>query len=410
MIYKNLLTLFHQDEKEWKALYQVLFNFPLSRHIDIPIKLFSSSAAPAPAFFYYTEDMMQYMEEITKNYSSLVDTMRSLPPVALNQFTRNCLIEEIQSSNDIEGVRSTRKEISAAIDEQNDLNPVKQIRMWSVANKYDKLLKQENISFATSMDLRNFYDDFILDEIKNADPKDIPDGKIFRAGPVNVYSAKAKTIHQGAFPEENIIKYMNTALEFLHDDSIPSLIRISAYHYLFGYIHPFYDGNGRTSRFITSYYLSKIFNPLVAIRLSLTIKKSLRVYYKLFETTNAYRNCGDLTPFISGFLWLILKSITRVNELLCEKEQTLQNDAKIVNRIIPKQKDYKIYYILLQAALFSQEGASLEEISHALGLMPRTLRDKIASYPSSHIIVNKSHRAHRYQLNLEILKQTDTSI
>lgn len=403
MPYKNLLILFHQDEEQWKKMYQILFHFPLSRHIDIEIRQFNSTAEPSPAFFYYTENMLQCMEEIAKNYASLMLTVKSLPQVAIGQFTRDCLIEEIQSSNDIEGVRSTRREISLAIDEQDDPTHMKKIRMWSIVNKYDKLLNMKSIAFNTSEDLRKFYDEFILDEIRNNDPKDVPDGEIFRADSVDVDSPTGKPIHRGVYPEKKVIQYMNTALAFLHDESIPALVRISAYHYLFGYIHPFYDGNGRTSRFITSYYLSKIFDPLVAIRLSLTIKKSLRVYYKLFENTNAHGNLGDLTPFISGFLWMILKSITRVNELLLEKAKMLNTSAKQLESIVNNDKSYRIYYILLQAALFSQEGVSLEELSNVTGLQPRTLRDKISSFPSDHVIVNRSHRAHRYRLNLNIL-------
>lgn len=403
MAYKNLLSLFHQNELEWENMYQTLFHFPLSRHIDIKIKQFNSQAEPNSAFFYYTENMVLCLEEITKSYAALVITEKEIPGVAIGQFTRNCLIEEIQSSNDIEGVRSTRREISLAIDEQNDPKNMKKIRMWSIVNKYDKLLNLNNIEFNTSDDLRKFYDEFILDEIRNNDPKDIPDGKIFRAGSVDVDSPTGKAIHRGVYPEEKIIRYMNTALAFLHDESIPALIRISAFHYLFGYIHPFYDGNGRTSRFITSYYLSKIFDPLVAIRLSLTIKKSLRVYYKLFEETNAHGNCGDLTPFISGFLWLILKSITRVNDLLLDKKKILKTSAKKLKSIISDDKKYRIYYILLQASLFSQEGISLEELEEVTGLKTRTLRYKISSFPPDHVLVNKSHRAHRYRLNLGIL-------
>lgn len=405
MAYKNLLLLFHQNEEKWKNMYQTLFNFPLSQHLDIKIKHFGSQMEPSPAFFYYTEDMLQYMEGIIKSYSALMITEHKLPGVAIEQFTRNCLIEEIQASNDIEGVRSTRREIILAIDEQNNTQNMKRIRMWSIVNKYDKLLNKNDISFNTSKDLRKFYDEFIFDEIRNNDPKDVPDGKIFRTDSVDVNSPTGKPIHRGVYPERQIIHDMNTALDFLHDESIPLLVRISAYHYLFGYIHPFYDGNGRTSRFITSYYLSKVFDPLVAIRLSLTIKKSLRVYYKLFETTNAHGKCGDLTPFISGFLWLILKSITRVNELLLEKKEKLDTSAEKLKEIVNNDKEYRIYYILLQAALFSREGISLEELKNVTKLQPRTLRDKISSFPEAHVLVNRSHRAYRYRLNLDILSK-----
>ena len=43
----------------------------------------------------------------------------------------------------------------------------------------------------------------------------------------------------------------------LNGDNINSIIRISIFHYLYSYVHPFYDGNGRINRLISSYYISK---------------------------------------------------------------------------------------------------------------------------------------------------------
>lgn len=195
---------------------------------------------------------------------------------------------------------------------------------------------------------------------------------------------------------------MNKALAVLQDDSIPSIIRISVYHYLFGYIHPFYNGNGRTSRFITSYYLSKVINPLVSYRLSITIKKSLRTYYKLFGITNSYGNRGDITPFITGFMWLILKSITRTTELLNDKMSDLIRFNNKLKQLNMNPKDLAIYYVLLQAALFSDEGASLDEIAQTVKQHPVTIKRHLQKYPANHILINTAHRAHLYRLNLDV--------
>lgn len=90
---------------------------------------------------------------------------------------------------------------------------------------------------------------------------------------------------------------MEKALQFLHTDSCDYLLRIAVFHYLFGYIHPFYDGNGRTSRFISSYLLSQKLNSSIGYRLSYTIKEHLPQYHEAFKICNHYNNKGDLTPF-----------------------------------------------------------------------------------------------------------------
>ena len=57
-----------------------------------------------------------------------------------------------------------------------------------------------------------------------------------------------------------MIETMDAALKTLHSQDFPLLVRLGLFHYFFSYIHPFYDGNGRTDRFITSYFLKKNFH------------------------------------------------------------------------------------------------------------------------------------------------------
>lgn len=397
----QLLLTFHQNEQEWNNLYNKLFFSPTTQHMDsIQIQQMNSIKS-FPAFYYYTETTAYLLSDIIEQMSRLNNVVNKIPASAIEQFQISCLIEEIQSSNDIEGVHSTRREISEALDEQDTQEGPGKIRLWGIVNKYIKLLGNENIAFYTCDDLRKFYDDFVLDEVCRDDEKNRPDGEIFRADEVDVHS-NTKIIHKGLYPESKIISYMEQAMQILHDTQIPALIRISIFHYLFGYIHPFYDGNGRTSRFITSYYLSKILNPLVGIRLSITTKKSLRTYYKLFEITDAYGNRGDLTPFITGFLRIIRKSIIRVNDLLEEKQRELERYQELLKQIPLKDHVSEMICLqLLQAALFSADGVTLSALESPIDKTSRTIREKILSLPEGLVLTNKTRRAHRYILNLK---------
>ena len=194
----KLATLFHVNENEWNTVYKMLFESPLTHHLDIEIKQYKSSIG-FPAFFYYTEEMTSILTQLIKEASNLAEITGELPNIALTHFTKSCLIEEIQSTNEIEGVSSSRKEITAAIEDQSNIENKNTTRLWGIVNKYLKLQSQDNIAFKTSQDLRNFYDDFVLDEVCREDPNDKPDGKIFRAGSVDVLS-RTNTVNSCIFP------------------------------------------------------------------------------------------------------------------------------------------------------------------------------------------------------------------
>lgn len=396
-----LHIVFHQDESEWQVLYRRLYDSPAAHHLEIPIHHLNS-ARSFPAFYYGTDEIMGLLNDILESMLSLTRLMEKVPPLAISHFIRSSMVEEIKSTNDIEGVKSTRKEIRTAMAAQKDSSAVHSVRFWSIVNKYSRLERSENIPFQNSCDLRAFYDDFVLDEVLRDDKDNRPDGLIFRKNAVEVRSP-AKVIHRGLYPESLIIETMDKVLSILNDPHTAPLVRIALFHYFFGYIHPFYDGNGRTSRFITSYYLSKILNPLAAMRFSMTVKKSLKLYYKMFEITNSPGNAGDLTLFITGFLKIILESIDSVTSELEKRSRKLTELAgRPPLSTIPNPKDRMICLILLQAALFSEEGMPLSEIRDAVHLGERTIRSRIDHLPEGLVIVNKDHHAYRYSLNLKM--------
>lgn len=121
-----------------EKLYDSLYNSPLSHHLNIPIRQFEASRE-FPAFYYYTESIGILLSNIGIIHSQLVRIMSKIPGIAINHFTLSCLIDEIKATNDIEGVRSTRKEIKIAIDQQNNIESQDTVRLWGIVNKYLKL-------------------------------------------------------------------------------------------------------------------------------------------------------------------------------------------------------------------------------------------------------------------------------
>ena len=145
----------------------------------------------------------------------------------------------------------------------------------------------------------------LYEEILEEDPNNLPDGNIFRKESVHVYKSTDKIVHNGILPETKIIEYIDKSLDILNNTSLDILVRISLFHYLFGFIHPFYDGNGRINRFVSSYYLTRYFNDIMGYRLSFAVNKNLTKYLNAFDETNDVRNKADLSTFVFEFLEII---------------------------------------------------------------------------------------------------------
>lgn len=404
MAYIPLYEIYYKQNNEWFQEYQKRFNNLFAKHLDITIKEFNREKE-FQLFYCHTEYIVTLQNKIMFDFLRLQKLFNLLPGAVIDQFLKSCMIEEIQSTNEIEGVRSTRQEIREAIFAQGKYNP--DVRLWGIVNKYNKIINDENIKLKTCEDIRNLYDDFILDEIKRNNMSDIPDGNIFRKNSVDIVSGTQKTIHRGVYPESKIIDYMTKALQFLQDNSVSIFIRIAVFHYLFGYIHPFYDGNGRMSRFITSYFLSKNLHPTIALRLSVLIKQHKNDYYKLFENTNAQINCGDLTPFIIWSLEFIASAITSTYKLLFEKYELFSSlNQKLDEMLKNEDKTTKrVYNILLQAAVFSDMGATSHEIVQTLKLSKRTIDARIKEIPNEILLADKTSRPYHYKLRLSFFEQ-----
>ncbi len=85
---------------------------------------------------------------------------------------------------------------------------------------------------------------------------------------------------------------MSDFVDWLNSEDALSLhpIELAALaHYKFVWIHPFYDGNGRTSRLLMNVILMEAGYPPIIIRV-----EEKHLYYQHLETANS----GDVTPFI----------------------------------------------------------------------------------------------------------------
>lgn len=327
---------------------------------------------------------------------------KELPNAALIQFANKCLIDEIKLTNDIEGVYSTRKELAAVLGEMD--GKAKKKRFYGLINKYQMLTSDHKFSLNTSTDIRDIYNDLVLKEVAEDSIDNVPDGEIFRKDMAEVTTPTQKVIHQGVYPETKIIQLMEQALNILNQKEIPVLIRISIFHYLFGYIHPFYDGNGRTSRFISSYLLSKDFEFLIGFRLSYTIKAHIKEYYDAFKECNNEKNLGDLTPFIIMFLSVILESFKNLYDALDKRNNLLLKFSEVLKGKEDISEELKPFaFVLIQASLFSNEGITKKQLESELSISESTVNKRLAKLREKGLLIEESCKPAKYLIDLNML-------
>ena len=404
MSYILLEKLSYSEQNNYEAVYKNRFSSDSAIHLDFNI-------GEHPAFFLVIPEVVSLVGAIYKADKSVSNLRSLLPGVAIQQFTNSALIEEILLTNDIEGVYSTRKEIEDVLESlrKEDRNK----RFYGLVQKYNMLQTYDELPLRTSQDVRNIYDELVLREVQEADSGNLPDGEIFRKEAVIVYSKTEKEIHRGLYPERRIISSMEKALDFLNHQEIQILFRIAIFHYLFGYIHPFYDGNGRTSRFISSYLLSRELDPLSGYRLSYTIKESIGDYYKAFRVCNNPRNRGDLTPFLLTFLRLVARSMEQLVSALMKRRDRYAyylRECKTAFALDSNGKMLHVYDLLIQASLFSSQGITTEELCSMLEISRNTLAGRLKEISPEALldIQTEGHRKY-YRLNLGELDKIITS-
>ena len=401
----------------YKSLYKLYVMNDISTFNDIYIKKFNSSATikfdllikENQSFFTYDSEIMSIASKINSLNYRLNEIFESLPIIAKDQYMRKSLIDEIHYTNQIEGVISTRKDINDLITEIEKKTTTRN-RLEGIVNKY-LMLTNEKINFLNSKDIRKLYDEMLYNEIKSEDEKNLPDGEIFRKDFVHVYKSGEKVVHNGLMPESKIIDYMNKALNILNSDSIDVLIRISIFHYFLGYIHPFYDGNGRINRFISSYILSKYFNKVVGFRLSMTIKENLSQYLDAFDHTNDVRNKGDVSTFVYEFLDIIYKSFQKTELYALEKMQQFNKYKKKidnVSKLYESNKNKKditnLLFILIQCSIFGDFGLNKTKLIKILEKGSTKISEYLAVLKQLNLCLDiQSGKNHYFKCNLEEL-------
>ncbi len=239
-------------------------------------------------------------ERIFQNERRTLELWAGLPHAAQGEFIRSLILDEVVSSNEIEGVHSTRRQIELAL-EAGSARKGRHEAFFEFAKLYLGLAKG-SVPPSCPADVRVVFDAVVDGSLAASDK---PDGKLFRAGPVLIEDHRGKKLHEGVVPEEKIIALVQQMLELNERDDIPTVFAAALAHFLFGYIHPFYDGNGRVGRYLLALNLAGSLSQPTVLLLSRTIAENKSAYYKGFDAAERPLNRCDATPFAIMLFGLI---------------------------------------------------------------------------------------------------------
>lgn len=361
-----IYKIYYKNYDNYRDEYFKRINSENSLKINLKIK---SNNFGYNLYFIPNMETSNKLDKIRKNDKRLVDLEQQLPPIVGESLLVDAISSELQSSNELEGVESKKEDIVFSTKKILSNMDTKKERFNSTINSYLLLINKALKVPEDSEDIRKIYDKVTDGEI---DGDNLPDGLIFRKNDVHVNrlgTVSGETIHKGIAGEDNIIEHIDDMLEFVNVSKIPLLFKVAIGHYYFEYIHPFYDGNGRLGRFISSIYLESEYSYLTALSLSRGSYLEKAKYYKAFDITNGDKNKGELNFFIDTFLEILIKGQEEMIESLIDKTQKINS---LINRVnedknLKNNLDKELLIGFLPNALFLFNGPiSREEIVEKL--------------------------------------------
>lgn len=340
-------------------------------------------------FWFYPADCIQkHLDEIDKLGTELYQRIINQDHL-LEDFLNHSTIEEAVTSAIYEGANTTRAKAKTLIETNT---PPKSKDEWMVVNNFRALSWiKEHRQDPVTIDLINELHRIVTKNTLQGDDINFsgrPRNDRVSVGP-----------HEG-IPHEIIESALNEAIQ--HTSSNPrylhGLIKGTLLHYFIAYIHPYFDGNGRTARAL--FYFKSIKNDLKFVELlsiSAHLKENRKKYEKSFELV--VENDFDITYFIQFCLESLSAALVKVNE----KVQYL---IRIGGLKEPLGLNVQQILLLQKMALQKYRGIGSEDFAAQLQKSREMARLELKSLEEKGLLrEEKSGKKLLYFINSEALKE-----
>lgn len=197
---------------------------------------------------------------------------------------------------------------------------------------------------------------------------------------------------------QDVPDLMQGLIRWVHENPLPCPIIAAIAHYQFATIHPYYDGNGRTARLLTTYLLHLGGYGLKGLySLEEYYAKNLGGYYDALTigpSHNYYsgRAEADITSWIEYFIDGMTTSFEKVLQHMADAKGEPDNEA-IIRKLDPKQRKVLELFQSFEIVTSHQIGA-------LFGFKPRTCSELCKKWTQEDFLeaVDLSKKGRKYRL------------
>ena len=269
-----------------------------------------------PFFFVNNNEINDLVKDLNISFYKFDYLIEDLGENIKTHILQSFLIEEIKSTNKIEAIFSTKKDIFKRL-ENIDKENSKDKKIKFIVKAYKNLLTlNSNSENETHESLKKLYKNLFN---KIIDKEDKIGGTFYRKRSVFIFDG-FENVHKGLSSENEIIKGMDDILKVYNSNNLDLFIKVTLSHFLFEFIHPYYDGNGRFGRFLISKKIYEKTSSILSFFISSSILKNKNKCYKLFKDAENKKEQGSLSFFVYSFLKILNEEI----ELLILKIKDLK--------------------------------------------------------------------------------------
>lgn len=399
MAYQSLEKLFHMDASNERFGNNITLAAS-RREAESTFKT-NFDISGEELFLATPRELSLINETILGREREIAVALADLPAIARGALIRSLVIDEVVCSNELEGVYSTRRQINELLETMPiDSSRLSHRRFRELARLYLELSDDAHVLPQTPEDIRRIYDRIMSGEDLG---EDAPDGTLFRKGEVSIIGDGGRVIHQGISPESRIISALSQMISLASSPDIPGTYRAAASHFIFEYTHPFYDGNGRTGRYLLALYLSQSLSTLTALSLSRVIAENRSPYYKAFREVEHPLNHGELTPFVIMLLQYVDVAQQRILSDLEVRGGQFQIVKSRLERLSKREstpdKQRDLLFMLAQFDLFGAfPDVPIEAMEEYLGLRREMTRKHVKALEGRGLAKKVNARPLRFAL------------